>query len=360
MFGIAVSVELTHIHLFVHTDPSYHSICAVSEGLNCETVAESPHSVFLGLPVAVWGIIGYLMMGILALSAMFQQRPHPTWPWGILLAFASCCVGVSVALAYISATQIDSLCLFCMASYLVNVALLATSFVIVKQWQLPVAQVLRSDIKALLLRPRTTGLLVFVGLALVGIPEALVPAYWAVPGWSDLPKLATSTDEEGHHWLGGCNPVITIVEFSDYECPHCRAAHKQMRRLAAKHPGEVRLVHRHLPLDATCNSAVIRPFHTRACLFAEAAECAGLQGRFWEMNDALFSTQETAKADSVDPVGLAVRLGLNRIEFKQCLEKHVTLARITEDLHEAFARKLHGTPSFFIGDQLSGPSASAG
>jgi uncharacterized membrane protein len=55
LLGVAVAIELTRIHVFVHIDPSYHSVCAMSEGLNCETVAVSPYSVFAGLPVSVLG-----------------------------------------------------------------------------------------------------------------------------------------------------------------------------------------------------------------------------------------------------------------------------------------------------------------
>lgn len=352
LFGLAISAELTRIHLFVHTDPSYHSVCAVSEGLNCETVAESPCSVYFGLPVSVWGIIAYLTIGLLALSALVQQRLHSTWPWGILLLLSLSCLAVSAALAYISVTQIGSLCLFCMASYLVNAMLLAACVVGIKKTQTTVGELIESDFSAILRRPQLAGALMFSGLALIGGTKALVPPYWATPGWSDLPKLTTGTDDQGHHWLGACNPVLTIVEFSDYECPHCRAAHKQMRKLAAEYRDQIRLLHRHLPLDMACNPGLKKPFHTRACLFAEAAECAGLQGRFWDMNDALFSSQETRKAVDLDPVELGVRIGLNRTEFKACLESHETSDKVAVDIREALARTLKGTPSFLIGEQV--------
>jgi protein-disulfide isomerase len=179
-----------------------------------------------------------------------------------------------------------------------------------------------------------------------------MPRYWKTPGWTDLPRLAAGVDPGGHHWIGARDPALTIVEFSDYECPHCRAAHKEIRMLAGKHPGAIRLVHRHLPLDMACNPSVARPFHLHACRFAEAAECAGRLGRFWEMNDALFSVQETTKADAVDPVVLAVRLGLDRPAFERCLETHQTLDRVREDVREAILRSLQGTPSFFLQDRL--------
>lgn len=83
-----------------------------------------------------------------------------------------------------------------------------------------------------------------------------------------------------------------------------------------------------------------------------STECAGVQRRFWEMNDAIFSIQETVKTNSVDPTELAVRLGLNRAEFKRCMGSHATSGRVGHDVQEAMTRKLTGTPSFLVGEQV--------
>lgn len=350
--GVAISAELTRIHVFVHTDPSYHSVCALSEGVNCETVAVSPYSVFAGLPVSVWGVLGYLLMGLLASWGWSEQRLRPTWPLGILLSLTAFSVLASGVLAFISMTRIDSLCLFCMGSYAINLGLLAIGLAVRKQSAISPMRLLLADLQALAGRPLLAMLLLVAGAATLVALQLCVPSYWRTPGWSDLPRLATGVDEAGHRWIGASSPQLTIVEFSDYECPHCRAAHKAIRLLAAKRPDQVRLVHRHLPLDQACNHALRRPFHARACLFAEAAECAGLQGAFWEMNDALFSIQETVRTAEVVPEELAVRLGLNRSEFKTCLESHAMAGRIAADLREAAARKLRGTPSFLVGERL--------
>jgi protein-disulfide isomerase len=350
--GVAVSVELTRIHMFVHTDPTYHSVCAMSEGINCETVAVSPYSVFAGLPVSVWGIAAYLVMGAFALWGCSKARPHPAWPFGILLSLATFSVLTSAVLAFISATRINSLCIFCMGSYVINAGLLVVCIVARRQSRVRAVDLLALDVKALVARPALAAILVLAGVVALAALQRQVPAYWKTPGWTELPKLDSGTDDQGHHWIGARAAKLTIVEFSDYECPHCRAAHKEIRVGAARHPDRIRLVHRHLPLDTACLPALQRPFHARACLFAEAAECAGLQGRFWEMNDALFSVQETVKTEDVDPMDLAVRLGLNRSDFKHCLSSHATAARVASDIKEAIARNLTGTPSFLVNDKL--------
>lgn len=352
LIGVAVSLELTRIHLFVHTDPSYHSICAMSDGVNCETVAASPFSVFAGLPVSVWGIFGYLSMGAFAWSALRDRKRHPTWPLGILIVLAAFSVATSAVLGYISATRIDSLCLFCMATYVINGLVLALCLVGWRQAQASLKELIGRDAKAVLSRPLVSLLLALLSLAALGALHVFVPPYWATTGWSDLPMLPTGDDEQGHHWIGASNPRLTIVEFSDYQCPHCRAAHKDVRALAARHDDEIRLVHRHLPLDMACHPAITQPFHSRACLFAEAAECAALQDRFWDMNDALFASQETSTADDVDPIELGVRLGLDRSELESCLRSHATGDRIDSDIREAMARRLRGTPTFVVGDRL--------
>jgi protein-disulfide isomerase/uncharacterized membrane protein len=352
LLGVVVSVELTRIHVFVHTDPTYHSVCAVSEGVNCETVAASPYSVFAGLPVSVWGLAAYVVMGALGLWGWSRRRLHPTWSLGLLLVLTTVSIVSSAILAYISVTRINSLCLFCMGSYAVNVGLCGVCLVAWRQTRTHAVKLVLDDLKALDARPALLSVLVLAGAVTLGALYALVPSYWKTPSWSDLPRIATGKDDGDHYWIGAQSPRLTIVEFSDYECPHCRAAHKAIRALAAKHSEQVRLVHRHLPLDMACNPGLSRPFHTRACIFAEAAECAGLQGRFWEMNDALFSIQETVKTKDVDPVELAVRLGLNRSDFKRCLEGHATAERIAVDVRESMARKLTGTPSFLVGERL--------
>lgn len=352
LLGVAASIELTRIHVFVHTDPSYHSVCAIKDGLNCETVAVSPYSVFAGLPVSVWGIAGYLVMGFLAVWVFHKRRLHQTWPTGLLLILSIVFALASTVLALLSITRIDSLCLFCMGSYVINAGLLILSLIAWRQTGKRLPSLVLADLKAISSRPVGFAVLGLTGIAILGSLLAFVPSYWRTPGWPDLPVLASGTDETGHHWIGAQHPKLVIVEFSDYECPHCRAAHKAIRLLAAKHPDQTRLIHRHLPLDMACHPGMKRPFHRHACLFAEAAECAGLQGHFWEMNDALFSLQETMKTKDIDPVEVAVRLGLNRSQFKKCLETHTTTQRIANDVEAAQTRRLKGTPSFLIGERL--------
>ena len=349
--GIGAAIELTRIHYLTHTDPSYHSICAVNETVNCETVAQSPYSVFLGLPISVWGVIAYTAWSLLFAWGLVSRRLHRAWPAGLLFAAALIASGVSALMAYISFVRIDALCLFCATLYAISGLLLPISGAILFTVRVHPLAAIGRDLAALLRRPVLLAALLALAGASVGVTRALVQPWWHHPGWEDLADLPSGVDENGHHWIGAADPILTVVEWSDYECPYCRRAHKNMRTMVGDHRDEVRLIHRHVPLDQSCNDQVKRPFHRRACEFARAAECAAEQGRFWEMNDALFSVQNDVRARDVDIKLLAVQLGLDRSRFDECLASPRPARAVARDLAEAHEKKIRGTPTFFIRSQ---------
>ena len=349
--GLGVSVELTDIHHATHTDPNFVSVCAMSDAVNCETVARSPFSVFLGAPVSVWGMLGYLILSFFCLWHIKGPRLHNAYPLGILTLLVATASIAAALLAFISYTRIDSICIFCMTLYGINMLLLLLmGGYLIRQRQNP-ARLIAKDILALISKPL---ILLALAVPILGATSGImlgIEPYWQHIGWQELPELPTGVDKTGHHWIGATKPSLVIVEFSDYQCPFCRKAHKDMRLLAASYPDEIRLIHRHMPLDNACNEAIDRPFHQEACKFAKAAECAGEQNYFWKMNDALFSIQDTTRASDVDVELLAVELGIDRSSFKECMARPGYSSKLKEDMKEAKRRDIQGTPTFFIGSQ---------
>ncbi len=349
--GFIVAAELTEIHYYTHTDPSYHSICAVNETINCETVAQSPYSVFLGLPVSVLGMFGYLLMACLTVWGLTKKRLHPNWPMGALFITFLASAASSLILGYISFVKIDSFCIFCMTLYGLNTILFVLGIVLLVTTRTGPIMAIAADLKAALARPMIVLGLVVVFGGLFAMPYIIIEPYWQHPGWSDLPKLPTGETDTGCHWIGAKNPLVTIIEFSDYQCPHCRSAHKTMRLQAARYPDEVRLIHNHLPLDNACNDNIKRQFHDRACEFSKAAECAGEQDMFWPMNDAIFSIQDEIDAEEVDLNRISVQLGLDRSMFADCMASEEIPGCIQKDIEESRRLGVSGTPTFFIQSQ---------
>ena len=136
---------------------------------------------------------------------------------------------------------------------------------------------------------------------------------------------------------------ITVVEFSDFECPFCSRGAKTMDDLLKEYPEKVKLVFKNLPL----------PFHPNAKPAAKAALAAGEQGKFWEMHDKLFENQRSLNAETFNQV--AKDLGLDVDKFKKDFEKEEFDKMIEEDMALASKLGIQGTPGFFVnGVQVRG------
>lgn len=342
LVGIAVAVDLTAIHVKVHTDPTYRSFCALSKEVNCDTVAESEYSVFLGLPNSVWGLVGYLVMTVLALWGLARGGMSRAWPSGLLVLLSGFSVAVSVVLAVISKLVIQSMCLMCMASWGVAAGLLVVAVLLARKVGLVTA--VREDVTALLRRPGLTAGLALVALIALTVVWVYYPRYWVLQGAIGPGTLATGKEPGGAPWIGSTAPVFTVVEYSDYQCPHCSRAHHEARQGLERFP-EVRLVHRNFPLDQACNTTLKRPFHEAACERAVAAVCAGQQGRFWEMSDLLFLGQ---RRRTVDTRVLARQLQLDPAAYAACLGSNEPLKEVVLDIDEGKKFGVRGTPWFVV------------
>jgi protein-disulfide isomerase len=148
---------------------------------------------------------------------------------------------------------------------------------------------------------------------------------------------------------GNPNAPVTIVEFSDFECPFCKAAEPTVKHIMEKYEGKVRLAYRDLP---------IRGSHPHADAAAEAARCAGDQGKFWDYHDRLFTEQ--AKLDPPSLKEHARSVGLDAAQFDACVESRKFKSKVQEDSDQAFEAGISGTPGFFInGILLNGAQPSA-
>ena len=135
---------------------------------------------------------------------------------------------------------------------------------------------------------------------------------------------------------GPADAKVTIVEFSDFQCPYCSKAIPIMKALRKKYPKDVRVAFMHMPLD----------FHEDANLAAQASLAAGEQGKFWEYHDLLFENQQALKPGDLNKY--AEKLGLNMAKFKNALKTQKYKKHIEADMDEARDAGATGTPTFFV------------
>jgi protein-disulfide isomerase len=135
---------------------------------------------------------------------------------------------------------------------------------------------------------------------------------------------------------GSKQPKVTILEFSDFQCPYCSRVTKTLDEVVKSYGNDVQLAFRHNPL----------PFHNNAMPAALAAEAAREQGKFWEMHDKLFANQQALDRPALDKY--AQELGLNMGKFKEAMDKEKGKERIKRDMDDAATFGARGTPNFFI------------
>ena len=155
-------------------------------------------------------------------------------------------------------------------------------------------------------------------------------------------KLAVG---ERDHIRGDADAPVTLVEYGDFECPHCAVAHGVIEEVLAEAQAMVRFVYRHFPLSN---------MHPHALIAAQASEAAAAQGRFWEMYDVLFLNQDALDPD--DLIGYAESLHLDAARFIDEMEREVYAPKVQEDFTSGVRSGVNGTPTFFInGNRWDGP-----
>lgn len=149
------------------------------------------------------------------------------------------------------------------------------------------------------------------------------------------PVTITVTDQD--HVTGSADAKVTIVEWSDFQCPFCGSFHPTMKQAVAAYGDKVRFVFRQFPLES---------IHPNARPAAEASECAAEQGKFWEYADKLFENQETLSTDLYKK--LAKDLELDTAKFNDCVTTRKYQQHVTDDTNSGLATGVRGTPASYV------------
>lgn len=151
-----------------------------------------------------------------------------------------------------------------------------------------------------------------------------------------IPRLTLPVGERDHI-QGPVNARVTLVEYGDFECPHCGRAHQVLEALRERQGDQYRLVFRHFPL---------KQIHPHAEPAAEASEAAGKRGQFWQMHDILFTHQPAL--NNLHLVQYAGELGIDTEWFVEALALHAFKDRVAEDFMSGVRSGVNGTPTLFL------------
>jgi predicted DsbA family dithiol-disulfide isomerase len=291
--------------------------------------------------------------------------------WGVV---------VSVFMFTVSETQVHALCLYCVLLYLTSFAALGISWSALGGLS-SIGPAIKTDWDGLGKQKSFAYVLavLFLGSLAWVFAHPWANAKWYVfnppgpqaiptPGGGDPKEIARTQilvapyfnpGPGGAYCKGANDPVLTLVEFGDLECPACRAASWTIDPWVDQHANEVRLCYRHYPLDMACNPEIKHPKHQFACETARAAEAAGLQGKFWEYHDAVYARFDDKGAFINEPdlkhealVDRAKKLGLNATQFEKDMDDQNVVDKVLDDVTMGNQVGIGSTPTYFVNGRL--------
>jgi len=359
--GFLTTIKLAMIYYDANFNPyALPSFCSLNAFIDCDGVAQTRESQFLGIPLAYWGMFLYVFLIFLLFVEKLKEIKLLKFlevfknPLAYISSLGFISFTVSMILAGISIFEIKKLCLLCLFTYLLNliIAAIATDFKagILESFKLSI----RDFIDALKIKKY---LISFIILALLGASTLTYTtlSYCFTPQIKRFNEMKEYEKMEKNNpfkvkgnILGDKNAKMVVYIYTDYRCPICRIDNVMIHRLAKELKG-FEIIHKNLPLDMSCNKNIPQPFHEGSCMLAEYSLAAENQGKFWEFNSAIFEKQPK---DEQEVLALAKTLGLNTGELQKDAENPAVSNKITEDIDRAVELGINGTPTMVINGKL--------
>lgn len=343
LVAIGLSLQLTMHYFDVRSGMAgFKSFCNISAKMNCDAVAASSYAEFPGgLPLSSFATGWYLALFGVALIARnrFWRRE------AVRVAFAMTSFGLVLSLGYfaIMAFRIHVYCISCLGMDAVAVL----SFLAVlwaKPEKLAEQPLEAAKWKRLLGMTATCVIVAVVGLKFfdnVSIPASEIED--RVNEVLSTPVLPIDTNSPG---FGPKTAPVTIVEFSDFQCPYCRIGAMVMNTVLERYPAQVRLVFKPFPLDASCNRMITQPMHQTACEAARTALCSERQDKFEALYEMLFDRQTQILPGA--PAKMAAEVGADPTALETCVKDPEISQAISKSIEEGLQLGVTSTPTFFV------------
>lgn len=355
--GLTLAVVLTH-NYHRHLLAGQVSGCSISEYVDCDRVSESRFAAVAGVPISALAVAAYGAIGVLlALPLLPPFRRLASINLDVATALAAAGTLASLALAVVAALVIRALCIYCALLQAVTIALF-----LVLLWRRQQQRARKGGPRQLRGVGQGVGsaaLALAVGAVVAGVAHlgfessALAVADRAVSVAAlanvspYLSRNAFSFDSADSPGVGPEDAPVQIVVFGDYNCSHCRHFDPEALRLAEDFPGDVRVVFKFFPLDATCNRYMGPQQRSSSCLAAAAAYAAHQHDHFLDYHLLLFEHFQNHAPQRL--LANAEESGIEDQEgFLAAIQSEETLRVIQRDIDEGARGGVQGTPTVFV------------
>ncbi len=364
--GLSVSGYLTVRHFDILKGGFDHkSLCNINAKFDCDSVIISSYSKLWLFPVSGLGFLFYGYVFLLLLYALFNREESAaslTFP----LIGSYPALLFSIYLGYVSSYIIKSYCLFCVSLYAITFLFFICIHLFFPKSPTRIEFLknffqINNNKPSAYLRSSFFGQLSFLVIFFFLTSAAL--AYKENKYAEDMEDFDHKAfldfhyiqpqytfDISNHAYYGNPEAPIKIVEFSDFECPHCKKAALTLKPYLKQHLKNIQFVYMSYPLDKSCNKYMQHDLHQNACAAAKAAYCANDQNKFWEMHDKLFDAQPQFSPEKYKD--FSKEIGLDETKFNQCIESDEKLENIKNDIEMGSKADVQGTPGVFVNGRM--------
>lgn len=344
-------------HLALQSGEYTKSLCDINEKFDCSAVSASQYAVILGVPVALWGFMANIAFLVLLVVAwLSDDEKKPAARRNVLLTAFGIVIG-SIVMGSISMFLLSKFCIFCLTAYVLSILLLTFVWLAFRGVTLFSAIKVKDFVPLLV-----TAAVVFVGAFIINssaaqgndVNSTANQAAFSqfINDWQASPakdfKLVDPLV------MGPDNAKMTITEFADFRCIHCKHAAPILHAFAASHP-DVRLEFQPWPLDGECNSS-LNQSNGASCLLARASWCAQKTKQAgWAVHNYIYGLSEiypTADAVKADMPAIANAAGLSVDEMKTCTDSEAAKTAVREQANVGTNINLQGTPTIYVNKKL--------
>lgn len=362
LIGFALTIKLAIIYYNANYDQyALSSFCSINDFIDCDGVAKTNTSQFLGIPLAYWGMFFYLTVLFLTfveklkkikILSFLKVFKEPKAYIGFLGTIAFI---FSMVLAGISIFKLHKICILCIATYVIDfvIALVATNGMfknIVKAFKTTFIDFIDGAKKYtktfIVLLVLTTSFLAYSGITLNFVPH--IKQRNSILKYR---KIKYNPYRVSGNTLGSETPKVTVEIYSDYVCPLCYINNIMIHQ-AVKEFKNIKVIHVNYPFDKVCNSSFDYSMHPNACFMSKVALAAKKQNNYWEMNSLLYENQPNTEEKAVE---LAKTAGLDIEQFTKDLNSEEINNLLKNDLQKGHDNNINATPTMYInGEQIVG------
>ncbi len=368
LLGLGVGAYLTTRHFQIlikgFEAPSF---CSINEHFDCDTILISRFAELGPFPLGGLGFIFFLYLIFPLLTARITgENIKSTLALPFLASFGG--VLFTLYLVFVSSFILKTYCLFCVSTYILTWATFLLLKSVLEIRFLEIGGFFMNYLKALFgkasnlsFTPRFFGNFLYA-FFLLGISLFILYANQSkyAADLEDFDHKAylnffyvqkpVSIDIGNRPVWGNPSAPVTIVEFSDFECPFCKKAAAYLKLYLKERKKDVRLVYFPYPLDKSCNKYMQRDMHQQACNAAKAAFCAQEQNQFWPYQDLLFENQPKFSKEQL--LTYAQQSKLNLDQFEKCLSTDTVNQSIAESIEAGQKANVMGTPTILINGRV--------